>query len=752
MNHAEEYAAHINSETGEIQSVMQHCCNVAALSENFVCQPMKDLAYDIGLLHDVGKYQDSFQRRIREGAKIRVDHSTCGAKAAASLPMPASLMAAYCIAGHHSGIPDGGTAASTEDDPTLRGRVKRKFEDFSEYQTELMPRKIDGMKLAQYVGEDCEKDTGKIIDKFAFITRYLYSALVDADSLDTEQFCTGTRRETLTSDFQECEKKAFERLGSFTAVTDLQKARGRIQQQAFREIENPAEIYLMNMPTGSGKTLCSIACALKKARIEGKKRIIYVIPYNSIISQTAETFQKLFGKSASILRHQSTFAIEEQKPDARAKDAGQSEEDYRTLLRQATENWDAELIITTTVQFFESIYSNKRSRVRKLHNMADSVLIFDEIHMMPRENMRPCLEAIAYLTKYMNSTALFLTATMPDFEQLIRAYAPGDIQIHNLIPNHSDFRYFQRCAYEYAGTVSEERLIESVSEHASSLVILNSRKETRRLYSMTAEGKVFHLSTYMTAFDRQRTINEIHNALEEQERRYSGHEDSVPLQERIIVYSTSLIEAGVDLDFQTVYREIAGVDNILQSGGRCNREGKRDGAKTIIFELESERTKPSSDDRAEITRGLLKQFDSIDDESCIREYYRQLFDLHKDEMEKNAICRSQPGVDLLSIPFASYSFEMISNEEYSIAVGEDDESRKLIEEIRETGGTLSLSREIQRYCCSVKRWELDELIQQRAIDDYGTGIWCLTDPNHYYDLKTGVRFETSDTFIEGGGC
>lgn len=742
MDISGEYYAHINENTGQVQTVKQHCENVASMAENFVIQPFKTLAYDIGLYHDVGKYQPSFQRRIRN-ADIRVDHSTSGAIASEDFQSnTAILIAEYCIAGHHAGIPDGGRRGDSKDVPTLYGRLRKDCEDYSEYKNELTIHNINDKELTNFVIQDCE-NSKQGIDKFAFIVRYIFSALVDADSLDTESFCNGTKRKSLKSDFKACEEKLQEKFASFEAKTDLQKARARVQAQAYSNIAKDADIYLMNMPTGSGKTLCSISCALSKAIQERKKRIIYVIPYNSIISQTAETFQDIFGNSASILRHQSTYSSEDK--DQRGKDYRLESEEYRLQLKQATENWDADLIITTSVQFFESIYSNKRGKLRKLHNMADSILIFDEIHMMPKENLQPCLEAVAYITRYLNSKAFFLTATMPDFKSLLKKYTTAGIHTTDLITDTSDFGYFKRCEYEDIGAVNEDDLISDAGKHASALIILNSRQETKKLYLLSASVRKFHLSTYMTARDRQNTITAIKDALKDMEIKYSNLQ-SVPEEERVIVFSTSLIEAGVDLDFDAVYRELSGLDDILQSGGRCNREGKRKGAQTYIFEIESEGAKkPVSDDRGEITRGLLQRFREIDDPACIREYYNELYYLHEDELTENAMYNF-PCDDLRSIPFSSYNFKMINQESVSVVIGQDDESKRIIEQLRHSGSSLELTRKLQKYTCTVKWREFASLKDQHAIDDFGTGIWCLISDG-YYDKETGITVESRDYFL-----
>ena len=304
----------------------------------------------------------------------------------------------------------------------------------------------------------------------------------------------------------------------------------------------------MSMPTGSGKTLCSAKCALMKALGEHKKHIIYVIPYNSIISQTAKQFQQIFNgqdddnvKTANILRHQSTYSVED---DENADDS------YKLQVNQAVENWDADFIITTEVQFFETLFSNRRSKLRKMHNMADSVLIFDEAHLIPVDFMQPCLEGIAVLTKKLGCKAIFLTATMPDYKALLDCYSLPGLRVRELVPDKSRFAVFRKCRFQNLGRITEEQLLGRFGSSPSTLVVVNSRKTARRLYENlggeTRKG-LYHLSTYMTKRDIQNAIDSIRKALTE------ATEDSDP----VIVISTSLIEAGVDVDFPAVYRETA---------------------------------------------------------------------------------------------------------------------------------------------------------------------------------------------------
>lgn len=731
------YKAHINENTGEIQTVKEHSENTAELCRKFAIPELANVIYTIGLLHDVGKFQKSFQRRI-DGAKLKVEHSICGALAAKDrYPDPIGLMMEYCIAGHHSGIPDGGNKSDKldPDSPTLYGRMNRVFEDFSAYQKELKLPEIDQKEILKFLAQDCGRNAELLVDKFAFLTRYAFSCLVDADSIDTAGFCSSEKIKPLEADFYACLKKADTKLHSFNCKTSLQKTRAVLQQQVFRKADVKGEIFLMNMPTGSGKTLCSVKYALERAVRTGKKRIIYVIPYNSIIDQTVRVFEDLFGQDAEILRHQSTFSYE---------DENDYTEDYRKAARHASENWDVEsIIITTAVQFFESVYSNKRGKLRKLHNVADSILIFDEAHMMPQNYLQPCLRAVAYITRYLNSEAVFLTATMPDFSKLLRQYALENSRIVELIDDTSSFSEFQKCRYRSLGKQSTEKILEMAVKAPSSLIIVNKKKSAKRVFEQ-CRGKKYHLSTNMTTYDRERIIRAIHMELKQLDEEFPDYEQ-IPDDRRVTIISTSLIEAGVDLDVFTVFRELSGLDSILQAGGRCNREGRRKEADVYVFEFCDE-NKTLQDLKSNITISILERYEDISCLQSIKEYYDRLFFMKKDIIERNII--TQNCRDISGIPFRKYAqdFELIDSKTVSLVVPRDKQSQEMVDSLKYTGGSIGIARRLQKYTCSIYQEELDDLIRQHAVDDYGTGIWCLTNQD-YYDENTGISFEAKDYFI-----
>jgi CRISPR-associated endonuclease/helicase Cas3 len=468
-------------------------------------------------------------------------------------------------------------------------------------------------------------------------------------------------------------------------------------------------------------------CALLRA-LKGKKRIIYVIPYNSIIDQTVDTFEKLFGQHACILRHQSSFSYED-KEDI--------DEDYRRSAIYACDNWDAQIIITTAVQFFESLYGNKRGRLRKVHNMAESVIVFDEAHLMPTEYLQPCLRGISYITRFLHSEAIFLTATMPDFRSLIAMYALADSKIVDLVPDQTEFQFFKKVKYHSLGMISDEALVEMAQQSPSSLIVVNSRSAARKIYELCS-GECYHLSTYMTGYDRIHTIHEIRERMERLNREFpSGTE--VPIERRITVVSTSLIEAGVDLDFRTAFRELNGLDNVLQTGGRCNREGLQGNAQVCIFEREGSSSHQSMEQN--IMKNIIREFPDISDSEAIAAYYSRLFEAKKDKITLHTLTER---FDLTPFRTFSEEFHFIDKKTaVSVFVPRDCGGRGLVEELRK--GVRVSMRKLQNDCCTVLCKELAELLKQGAVKEYD-GVYVLENSD-YYNSKMGIQLYGEDKFL-----
>lgn len=718
-----EYIGH-TSDDGRKQLLLDHLNGTSKLCRENANEFWADIAEFVGQIHDIGKYTSDFQKRINGAENIRVEHAICGAKEVAKAPPKSYVpMIEYCVAGHHSGLPDGGTKVDGEEDSTLHGRMKRKTGDYSAYENEVkLEYPKDNLRELFDVSNQRE-----IIERYSFFTRYLFSCLTDADFIDTERFVTPNTDRGIDGDFQKAYEKVCKKLNSFKIETKLQESRSIIQEQVYKSVESNANVYTLNMPTGSGKTLCSIRAALKTAIENKKKRIIYVIPYVSIIEQTAKVFEDIFGDVLPVLQHHSNYDFDDDKNE-------DENEITSEKLKRSCENWDAKLIVTTNIQFFESLYHYKGRRLRKLHNLADSVIIFDEIHMLPIDYIQPCLRAIGYVTKYLNSTAILMSATMPNYDKFMERYMSG-VKIENAVKDTSLFNVFDKCRYEYIGKCELASLAEKAQEYDNALIIVNKRKTARELYDICS-GNKYHLSTYMTPLHRSEIIAKI--------------KEDIKNGINTTVISTSLIEAGVDLDFKAVFREIAGIDNILQSGGRCNREGKMDMGDVFVFETDggNYQTKKKSDIiiRANITRNLFEEFENISTDKCIKEYYGRLLNYKEKKIEENTITAIM-GNDLRidGIPFRTYaeSFNFIDNQVIGIVIP-CDENRGLIKELKD--GKLSVKRNLQRYSASVNKDEFKELFQIGIIETLDCGV-CILANTDYYKSDVGLALENDVNYF-----
>ncbi|MBR0383805.1 MAG: CRISPR-associated helicase/endonuclease Cas3, partial [Eubacteriaceae bacterium] len=419
----------------------------------------------------------------------------------------------------------------------------------------------------------------------------------------------------------------------------------------------------------------------------------------------------------------------------------------------AIENWDADIIITTAVQFFESMYSNKRKQLRKLHNISDSILIFDEAHLMPLEYLQPCLEAIAFSCRYLNCEALMLTATMPDYKKMFNKLTLPDLNIIDLVEDQSDFNIFAKCQYQFIGEISNDDLLSDVCAQPSSLVVVNTRDLAKSLYQACTVQTKYHLSTYMTARDRQKIIKKIRKDLIQLEKDFP--DGNIPKDRRVIVFSTSLVEAGVDFDFHTVYRELSRLDSIIQCGGRCNREGKRKNAKVFVFQIADEEKSLNYD--VKIAKKYLNR--GINYSKIFRDYYDEIINSEADYIEKKAmyktgvfalyssqdfIRKKKAGKIESNIPFKTYAqdFKLIEDSNVDLIVPQDSFCCELLEQfeqLKDKVSPLFVARKLQPYICSIKQMQFDDLRDQGIIKQFGENIWALKTENmEYYDSNMGI--------------
>jgi len=551
-----------------------------------------------GLAHDVGKYSDAFQKRIR-GKKIRVDHATAGGQLLCEMNNNSILgiLAAYCVMGHHGGLPNGGSAnQDTGDDHTLYGRLKRCVEDYGFYQNELALPRLNSLP------PQCEKWENGF--DAAFFVRMAFSALVDADWLNTEKFCNfgNVPRggfSTLPGLTERLTAHTEKLLNPVGPIGDLNNRRNNLLKDCLAASGRPRGLFKLTAPTGSGKTIASLAFALNHAERNSQRRLIYVVPYNTIIEQNAAVFEELLGME-NVLRHNS--------------DATYDGDDEASLnKRNSIENWDYPLIVTSSVQFFESLFANSPSKCRKLHNIAESVLIFDEAQMIPISYLSPCVRAIKTLVTQYGCSVVLATATQAPLEMFFNPVQPLEIAENP----KADYPFWRRTTIkQLEEPLTDEALLDRLIVKEQVLGIINTRRQAQalfvRLYKVAPEG-TFHLSTTMYPAHRKRVLDNIRKRLK------SG------LVCRVV--STSLVEAGVDLDFEAVYRERAGLDSIVQAAGRCNREGQREPTASFVYVFTSAEHKPPRMIQPNIGafEQISKKYDDLSELDAIDEYYRQLY-------------------------------------------------------------------------------------------------------------------------------
>lgn len=740
-----------------------HLQSVASMAAGF--SPAFDAAtathrwtYLAGLWHDLGKYRAGFQRYLKQsdnpdahiegkvGGREKT-HSAAGAlwaietleKSYGANGKLAANVLAYLIAGHHAGLDDW--------DGGLKERLAQ-----ADCQTELQEAKDANPPSSILSSGSFDPDLRQIpggAAGFSLWVRMLFSCLVDADFLDTEaHFDEG--KPARRDGFPTIKQMRLALDAHMTAKTasavpsDVNTLRADILRQCRDKAALPAGFFSLTVPTGGGKTLSSLAFALNHAQTHGKRRVIYAIPYTSIIEQTADVFRAVFktlGDEVLIEHHSQA-------------DAADRDETSRSRL--ACENWDAPLVVTTNVQLFESLFAAKTSRCRKLHNIVNSIIVLDEAQQLPPEFLQPILDALNLLVKHYGVTVVLCTATQPALNSTDYFDKSNNLRgLDNVreIIDHPDalFDALKRVTVElppdWSISTPWAEMAEKIATEDCVLAIVSTRKAARELHRLLPPGTL-HLSALMCGAHRKAVIDQI-------KARLKSKRDGLDLQPLRVV-STQLVEAGVDIDFPVVYRALAGLDSIAQAAGRCNREGRLDGkGRVVVFVPPEPQPMGHLRKAAQACVSTLhgQQADPLA-RALFATYFRDFYskvDLDGRKIVPMLKVESKTlGVQFRS---AAEAFRLIDDKDSATVVvryaEHSDEIEKLLGVLGAEGPARWLMRKLQRYTVSIHKRIADKMLAQGGLTLPMPGLYVQVNADNLYDSMLGLKLD-DDIYNPGG--
>lgn len=686
------------------------------------------LAQAAGVLHDLGKYTREFQLRLA-GQHTRMDHATWGARVARQRYGSVGHLIAYAIAGHHAGLANGrgGIARGALHD---RLAADPEYALLPDWERELELPTGEMAPPARFHGRK-----ERSMFQLSMLGRMLFSCLVDADYIDTERFYRGVEGRPVDRDehrptLEQLREELNRHMASFSTEGNVNALRGHVLSHVRAQAGLAPGLFSLTVPTGGGKTLASLSFALDHAIWHGLRRVIFVIPFTSIVEQNAAVFRRALGAfgEAAVLEHHSAFI----------DDPGQ-ELQSKAKLRLAMENWDAPIIVTTAVQFFESLFADRPSRCRKLHNITGSVVILDEAQTMPLKLLRPCVTALDELALNYRTSVVLCTATQPalsagdgfqDGLQEVRELAPDPLTL---------YRQLKRTRIRHVGLLDDEALATHLRNRKQVLCIVNNRRHARALFETIAEEQgARHLTTLMCAKHRSEVL--------------AGVRQSLAAGEPCRVVATSLIEAGVDVDFPTVLRAEAGLDSIAQAAGRCNREGRRnpETSEVLVFATTNPDWAPPPELQqfAQVFREIHRRHgEDLLALEAVRDYFRHLYwqqgPLALDAHDLLGLLRDS---QLDSLPFETLAakFKMIEATMLPVIVPYDERARRALEALKFADVCGSIARELQPYLVQVPRQGYGALQQAGAIqpvaEKYGEQFMRLLNPD-LYDARFGLHWD-----------
>lgn len=728
---AREAYAHTPNDSGRWQPLVEHLEGVATLTSEF-CTAIgaRDAAYWLGLWHDVGKFSPGFQAYLRAcvehpGERHRgPDHKAAGTK----LALTHLGLAALAVQGHH-----GGLHTRTELKSWLREQEK-------------LPALEDALVRARHSVPDLEPQRPIELpdwiqhDRLAIelFLRFLFSALVDADSLDTERHShldRSMRRgspvglDELWSRFAQDQANLMRADESDQMSETVRHVRNAVYQDCLRAADLPSGLFRLNVPTGGGKTRSGMAFALWHALRNQQQRIIVAVPFITITEQTVRTYRGIFERAVD----DSPVVLEHHSGETQVD---QNDDDFHpgaTRQRLAADNWDAPIVVTTTVQLFESLFSNMRGRSRKIHRLANSVLILDEAQALPIHLLDPILDALRELCQHYGTTVILSTATQPTFEAIpIFAALPA----HDIVPDASQyFDQLRRVQYEWCtdDVLEWDDVAQIVRSEHQALAVLNTKRDALALLDSLDEETALHLSTLLCGAHRRQVIESV--------------EEQLRIGMPCHLISTQVIEAGVDLDFPVVLRALGPLDAIIQAAGRCNREGRLEYGRVIVFKPADGGLPPGSYATATGITQSLYNAGSLDpdDPATAQQYFRLLLDAVS--TDDHGI---QPFREALNYPEVADRFQMIGASESVVITTygtecEQQQVRQYVEQLRSGApNPRALLRKLQPYLVSLSSYRAERYRQDGFITPImpGIGEW-----HGRYDQVRGIIAENDDILV-----
>lgn len=731
------------SDKNDWQTLRDHLLAVAELAAKMAAPlGLEKAALLAGLFHDLGKYTAAFQRRL-DGSGPSVDHSTAGAHLMLSDFVSGqdnkaiAELIAYCIAGHHAGLPD----RHTDNASCLNLRLKRQLEPLDDIWKQELFAGTKGLMPA-FAANIGKPDKKRAPFQLSIMTRMLFSCLVDADYKDTEHFyqaLEGLKPDRDWPLLQDCLPNFLAQFDAYMAAksrsdTELNRLRGHILDHVRSNAAQAPGLFTLTVPTGGGKTLASLGFALDHAKAHGHSRIIYAIPFTSIIDQTAAIFRDILG-SDNVLEHHS--AVDEEKTGSKAREG-------KSKLQLAMEDWAAPVVVTTNVQLFESLFAAKTSRARKLHNIANSVIILDEAQTLPRGLLLPCLRMLDELALNYGCSIVLCTATQPAFDQ--RKLANGlPLEGRELAPDPQALSSaLRRTAIVQAGDMGNDALITALREEEQALVIVNSRKHALELWRQAnAEGLsgLVHLTTRQYAAHRQKILADV------RERLKAGK----PCR----VIATSLIEAGVDVDFPKAWRAEAGLEQIIQAAGRVNREGRRPVEDSIVTVFSA----PDYPPPAEI-KGLIgdlgrmrKNHIDLQSLEAIEDYFGEVYwRVGADGLDHKKILddfRLGPAGTDFAFRTVADKFRMIESGMEPVIIQTDPVAKNAVDKLRvQDVSSGRIARKLQTYIVQVPPKARDLLIDNGHVafvcQDLRGDQFAVLQNDSLYDPDVGLLWGDAD--------